>query len=151
MWDNPVPRAVDSRKIVMALEATYILATGLTKISILLFYRRLVSGSVSNTFVWAIRASIFSVAAYIIAFENTLIFGCRPIDAYWNQVDPIWRTSGDHPYSCLNEVATLYAANITSILQDFLTFLMPLLLFAKLQLPIRQKVLLSVIFGIGFL
>jgi hypothetical protein len=135
----------------MAIEATYILGTGLTKISILLFYRRLVSGTVSSRFVWAIRVSIFSVAAYIIAFENTLIFGCRPMNAYWNQVDPVWRTSPDHPYACLNEVATLYAANITSILQDFLTFLIPLLLFSRLQLPTRQKVLLSIIFGIGFL
>jgi hypothetical protein len=135
----------------MALEATYILATGLTKISILLFYRRLVSGSVSRGFVWAIRASIFSVAAYILTFENTLIFGCRPIYAYWNQVDPVWRTTPANTYSCLNEVGALYAANITSIVQDFLTFLMPLVLFSKLQLPIRQKVVLSGIFGIGFL
>jgi hypothetical protein len=135
----------------MAIEATYILATGLTKISILLFYRRLVSGTVSNGFVWAIRVSIFSVAAYILTFENTLVFGCRPINAYWNEVDPIWRTSGDHPYKCLSEVGALYAANITSIVQDFLTFLMPLVLFMKLQLPLRQKVVLSVIFGVGFL
>jgi hypothetical protein len=35
--------------------------------------------------------------------------------------------------------------------QDFLTFLMPLLLFRQLQLPIRQKILLGFIFGIGFL
>jgi len=97
-----------------------------------------------------IRASIFSVAAYIITFENTLIFGCRPLNAYWNQVDPVWRTSGEHPYACLNEVATLYTANITSVVQDFLTFLMPLVLFANLQLPIRQKILLSFIFGVGF-
>jgi hypothetical protein len=135
----------------MAIEALYVFSTGLTKISILLFYRRLVTGSVSTNFVWAIRVSIFSVAAYMLTFENTLVFGCRPIYAYWHQVDPVWRTSPGHQYSCLNEVATLYAANITSILQDFLTFLIPLLLFAKLQLPIRQKILLGLIFGIGFL
>jgi len=134
----------------MSIEATYILATGLTKVSILLFYRRLVSGSVSRGFVWAIRLSIFSVVAYILAFTNTLIFGCRPMNAYWNEVDPVWRTSGEHKYSCLSEVGTLFAANITSIVQDFLTFLLPLLLFSRLQLPMRQKVLLSGIFGIGF-
>jgi hypothetical protein len=123
----------------------------LTKISILLFYRRLVSGSVSNAFVWAVRVSIFSVAAYIITFETTLTFGCRPINAYWNEVNPVWRTLNENKYFCLDEVATLYSANITSIVQDFLTFLMPLLLFWNLQLPIRQKVVLGAIFGVGFL
>lgn len=135
----------------MAIECTYILATGLTKISILLFYRRLVTGSISSGFVWAIRASIFSVAAYIITFESTLIFGCTPINAYWHEVNIIWRASNEGKFRCLNEVGALYAANIISIVQDFLTFLMPLLLFRQLQLPIRQKILLGFIFGIGFL
>jgi hypothetical protein len=150
VWDNPVPRAVDSRKIVMALEATYILATGLTKISILLFYRRLVSGSVSRAFVWTVLTIIVSVMAYIITFELTLIFGCRPISAYWNEINPIWRTLNADEYFCLDEVVALYCANIISIVQDFLTFLMPLLLFRNLQLPIRQKVVLGCIFSVGF-
>jgi hypothetical protein len=133
----------------MALEATYLLSTGLTKISILLFYRRLVSGSVSHFFLWAVRIVIFSVFAYMIVFEFTLIFGCSPINAYWNQVNPGWRS--ENVYKCFDELATLYGANITSIVQDFLTFLMPLLLFKKLRLPRRQKVILGCIFGIGFL
>jgi hypothetical protein len=134
----------------MAIECTYIMGTGLTKISILLFYRRLVSGSVSNGFVWAIRASIFSVAAYIIIFENTLVFGCTPIHAYWDEVNPIWRSNNEGKFKCLSEIGALYTANITSIVQDFLTFLMPLILFAQLQLPRRQKIVLGVIFGVGF-
>jgi hypothetical protein len=135
----------------MAIESLYIFSTGLIKVSILLFYRRLVSGSVSYPFVWAVRIIIFSVVAYMITFETTLTFGCRPINAYWNEVDPIWRSMNANKYFCLDEVATLYAANITSIVQDFLTFSMPLLLFWKLQLPIRQKVILGCIFSVGFL
>src|SRR5258708_7327115 len=137
--------------MVMAIEALYVLSTGLVKISILLFYRRLVAGSVSKLFKWAVRACIFSVIAYIITFETTLILGCRPIYAFWNEVNPIWRGLNKGKYFCLDEVSTLYGANITIILQDFLTFLMPLLLFQKLQLPFRQKVLLGAIFGVGFL
>jgi hypothetical protein len=134
----------------MAIEGLYVFSTGLTKVSILLFYRRLVSGSVSRTFVWALFASIFSVVVYMITFEITLIFGCRPVDAYWNEIDPTWRTLNVGKYVCLDEVKALYAANIISILQDFLTFLMPLLLFTTLRLPIRQKIVLGCIFGVGF-
>jgi hypothetical protein len=135
----------------MVIETLYVLSTGLVKVSILLFYRRLVAGTVSRLFKWTVRVCIFSVIAYIITFETTLILGCRPINAFWNEVNPSWRSLNKDKYFCLDEVATLYAANITSILQDFLTFLMPLLLFQKLQLPSRQKILLGAIFGIGFL
>jgi len=117
----------------MAIEALYVFSTGLTKISILLFYRRLVSGSVSRAFVWTVLTIIVSVMAYIITFELTLIFGLNA-----------------DQYFCLDEVVALYCANIISIVQDFLTFLMPLLLFWNLQLPIRQKVVLGCIFSVGF-
>jgi hypothetical protein len=134
----------------MALEALYVFATGLTKISILLFYRRLVSGSISRIFYWTIIAIIISVVAYTVTFEFTLIFGCRPINAYWNEVNPIWRTLNADKYFCLDEIVALLCANITSIVQDFLTFLMPLILFWNLKLPIRQKVVLGCIFSVGF-
>jgi hypothetical protein len=111
----------------------------------------LVSGSVSQAFVWAVLTAIVSVIAYMITFESTLIFGCRPISAFWNEVSPIWRALNENKYFCLDELGALFAANITSIVQDFLTFLMPLLLFWNLQLPIRQKVVLGCIFSVGFL
>lgn len=134
----------------MAIEALYVFSTGTTKISILLFYRRLVSGSVSPAFVWTVLVIIGSVIAYTITFEFTLIFGCRPFHAYWDEINPIWRTLNSGQYFCLNEVVALYCANILSIIQDFLTFLMPLLLFWNLKLPIRQKVVLGGIFSVGF-
>jgi hypothetical protein len=137
--------------MVMIIEALYVFSAALIKISILLFYRRLVAGTVSRTFVWAVYATIFSVVAYVITFETTLMSGCRPINAFWNEVDPFWRELNVGKYFCLDEVSTLYGANITSIVQDFLACGMPLLLFWKLQLPIRQKILLGGIFGVGFL
>ena len=134
----------------MGLEAQYVLSTGLTKISILLFYRRLVSGSISRVFYWTVIAIIISVIAYTITFEFTLIFGCQPMNAYWNEVNPIWRALNEGKYHCLNEVVALLCANIISIIQDFLTFLMPLILFWNLRLPIRQKFVLGCIFSVGF-
>jgi len=148
VWDLPLSVGTQGRKIAMLIEALYLFSTGVIKISILLFYRRLVPSSVSPAFAWATRAIIASVVAYIIAFEAILLFGCRPINAFWNQVDPAWKKA--NKYQCPDELSVLFAANTTSIVQDFLAFLMPLLLFRKLQLPFRQKIILQAIFGIGF-
>jgi hypothetical protein len=135
----------------MVIEALYLVSTGLTKMSILLFYRRLVPSTVSSTFVWSTRAVIFSVLAYIAIFGIILLKGCAPMNAFWNQVDPAWKRLHAGQYKCLDEPALLFAVNITSIIQDFLTFLMPMMLFWNLRLPTRQKVILQGLFGIGFL
>jgi hypothetical protein len=135
--------------MVLGIEASYILSTGLTKVSILLFYRRLVGGTFSRLYIWGFRLIIVSVVAYTVIFELTLSLGCRPISAYWNQINPIWRELNQ--YKCLDELTALYAANITSIVQDFLTFSTPLLIFTKLRMPRRQKIVLGLIFGVGFL
>ncbi|KAF2400162.1 integral membrane protein [Trichodelitschia bisporula] len=148
-WDLTPADAIKTRKVAMAIEALYIMCTGLIKISILLFYRRMSEGSVTPVFRWAVRACIAFVIAYIITFEVTLFLGCRPISVFWNQVNPFW--VHEHPdFKCFNEAANLLAASAFSIIQDFIACGMPLILFWKLQLPFRQKVVLAAIFGVGF-
>jgi hypothetical protein len=74
----------------MVISATYVVSTSLTKISILLFYKRMSDGAVSRGFRLAVRASIAFVIAYMITFLSTLFFTCRPISSYWNQVSIQW-------------------------------------------------------------
>ncbi|KAK8152395.1 hypothetical protein BC567DRAFT_267948 [Phyllosticta citribraziliensis] len=139
---------VDSM-ITMAIEATYIIATGITKISILCFYRRIASGTVANWFLYATWASIAFVVAYMIAFLGTLFFGCSPISAFWNQVDPEWLVTNDGKWHCINEPGNLLAASSVSIVQDFLACGLPYLLLRKLQMSRRQKIALTAVFGVG--
>ena len=88
----------------MAIEALYMVGTSLTKISILLFYRRMVAGSVSKGFLWVVYVSIFSVIAYMITFLFTVFFNCRPINAMWDQVDLSWVGSHYGQYTCVSEL-----------------------------------------------
>jgi len=74
----------------MVISATYIMSTSLTKISILLFYKRMSDGAVSKGFRFAVRGCIAFVVAYMITFLLTLFLGCRPINSYWNQVSIKW-------------------------------------------------------------
>lgn len=169
-WDLTPEMAVQSRKvriceidvfhmsntttkITMAIESFYVVATGLTKISILLFYRRIADGSISRWFRIAVLSSITFVAAYMVAFLLALYLGCRPFNSYWNSVNINWIATHVEgvDYVCFNEGADDLVASIISIIQDFLACGMPTLLFWKLRLPRRQKIALGGIFGVGFL
>jgi len=64
-------------------EIIFLVATGCTKVSVLLFYRRLVEGTYSRTWKYATIAAIIFTTAYCVAFFFVLIFNCSPTDAYW--------------------------------------------------------------------
>ncbi|KAF2089621.1 hypothetical protein K490DRAFT_8203, partial [Saccharata proteae CBS 121410] len=146
-WDLTPELAIASRKATMAISALYIIGTGLTKISILFFYRRMASGSVSNWFLYVVWANIIAIIAYMITFLCTLFLGCYPTNSYWNQAVPQWAAT--HDWHCYNEGADMLTASAISVAQDFLACGLPLLLFWKLQISMRQKIALGAIFGAG--
>ncbi|OCK80245.1 hypothetical protein K432DRAFT_298128 [Lepidopterella palustris CBS 459.81] len=149
VWDQTRKTAVESRQIVMAIEALYICATCPTKISILCFYRRMASGTISKTFIYGVWASIAFVIFYGIAFLLTLVFTCTPVLAFWHVVDPVWSTT--HKFSCHNEAVEVLSSAIVSIIQDMIACALPVMLVWKLQLPRRQKFAIMGIFAIGLL
>jgi hypothetical protein len=126
-------------------------STATTKISILLFYRRLAAGTISNRFLCVVYAAIAFVVIYFIIFWINLFIGCRPFNAFWNQVNLFWVAANKGKYQCINEPANLLAAAIISVIQDFIACGVPTILFWKLRIPKRQKIALAAIFGVGFL
>ncbi|KAF1811990.1 hypothetical protein P152DRAFT_514656 [Eremomyces bilateralis CBS 781.70] len=150
VWDNPLPVLLQSRQITMALEQIYMLSTVTTKISILLFYRRLGVGAVTHRFLYCVYAAIAFVLGYFIVFTLTLWFHCRPISAFWLQVDILWNAKHKQDYTCINEPANLIAASTISVVQDFIVCGMPLVLFRNIRIPRRQKIVLAAVFGVGF-
>ncbi|KAH5073595.1 hypothetical protein HBH95_151250 [Parastagonospora nodorum] len=68
IWDVEYDYFPIQRKFVMAIYALFTLASGLVKMSVLLFYRRLSSRSVSPTFRWTMRIMMVVVGGYTIAF-----------------------------------------------------------------------------------
>ena len=131
------------------METLFCVCSGLIKISILLFYRRLSSRAISRTFRWATWISIYFIAAYSIAFAIVPIFICTPISAFWDQVDFIKLAQG-YEYKCLDEGTDIFVAAIVSTAQDLLTAMLPTILYWNLQIPLRQKMALFGIFGIGY-
>ncbi|KAF2871683.1 hypothetical protein BDV95DRAFT_457021, partial [Massariosphaeria phaeospora] len=149
IWDVKPRYFVTQRKFLLVIETVFSFATGLIKISILLFFRRLSSRSVTPSFRHATWISIGFIATSSIAFTLVPIFGCQPISAFWEQVDWEKRTHG-YKFSCFNEGADVTAAGIISAIQDLITAVLPTFLYWNLQVPLRQKIALFGIFAFGY-
>jgi hypothetical protein len=150
VWDIEPKYFPIQRKFVMANYCVFTLASGLIKLSVLLFYRRLSSRAVSPIFRWVMRIMMVIIACYTAAFIIVLVFSCRPFSAWWEQVDFAKKLSGTYRYNCLDEGADVVANGIISTVQDFIVAFLPTLLCWKLQMPLRQKVALYGIFAISY-
>ncbi|KAL6705173.1 hypothetical protein ACN47E_007278 [Coniothyrium glycines] len=149
IWDVEFHYFPIQRRYVMAIYCLFTLASGLLKMSILLFYRRISSRTVSRTFLWILRITWAMVLCYTIAFTIIPIFSCTPITAFWDQVD-VNKILAGYKYKCINEGADVVANGIASTLQDLIVAILPTILCWNLKMPIRQKVALYSIFAISY-
>lgn len=67
-----------------------IIGSSSTKISILLFYRRLAANSYTKSFLWAVRLGILYNALYCFGFMLYIVVECRPLVAYWQKFSTQW-------------------------------------------------------------
>ncbi|KAH8711824.1 hypothetical protein GQ44DRAFT_432071 [Phaeosphaeriaceae sp. PMI808] len=153
LWDFDLikdsEKLVTSRKYVLALECIFCLGSGFIKVSILLFYRRLSSRVVSNTFRWTTWISIGYIISFTIALTISPILGCQPLSAFWEQVDVKKKLKG-YKFHCFDEGADVFAASVISTTQDLLTAVLPTFLYWNLQIPLRKKIALVSIFALGY-
>jgi hypothetical protein len=126
---------------------TVVFSQSCTKISILLFYRRLAAGSLTKTFVWSIRIGIWYNVLYTTAFLLTIVFMCNPVDSYWQQ----FALTYHEKFKCGQEQLSLPASGAFSVLSDFYATIVPLLLLKDLKMSRKQKLLLYGLFALGFL
>ena len=111
----------------------------LVKISILLQYRRIFSGVIMQR-VTTFGIGLISAWAVMISFLLTLI--CVPVAAFW---DPTVEGR------CLSSLLVWYIMASFNLTTDVSLFIMPLPVIRSLQLPKRQKYILTAIFGLGLL
>jgi hypothetical protein len=141
---------VKGRQAVWAIEALNLMGTGLTKISILLFIRRLTLRNSTTAIIYTIWSSIVFVGLTTIVFELTLFLECRPFTAFWNRVD-IHYMLGGNQFHCVNEGAKLISAGAISTLQDFMVTTIPVVLLWDLRMDRRQKASIIAIFALGYM
>jgi hypothetical protein len=145
VWDVPISELIPSRYTAWWAQLCFLASIGCTKVSILLFYRRVTAATMHTTFLYVIFSAIGFIIAYTIAFSMVLFVGCRPLSAYWDSVLPTYT----QPYVCYDEGIVLPIFCIISVVTDIIVLALPYSIVWRMQMPFRQKVTLSVIFGVG--
>lgn len=135
------------KQATLSISILYLISTGLTKISILCFYRRI--GEIRPWFRWTIWINIAFIVCYTIAFTIAIPLECTPLDAYWNKSNPLW--AAKHHYKCINEGAKMVTAGAISATQDVLVCILPMALFWDLRISKRAKLALAFVFSLGTL
>jgi hypothetical protein len=146
-WD--VPPTIYSRlsMCAWAAQVAFLIATGCTKCSILLFYRRLQKGTFNKVWLYCIYAALAFTVAWTIGFVLTLVFSCNPTEANWESANPLYRKK----YSCVNARYENLISGTLSVVSDAYAVLLPCLMLRHFDVSKRQKVALNVIFCLGFI
>ncbi|KAJ9227202.1 hypothetical protein DTO027B5_791 [Paecilomyces variotii] len=145
IWDVPLEWIPTSEKLNMMFQVFFSFASTLTKLSLLWFCRRLLGAGIKGafrSFNLCLIAAMFVVAAMCITFVCMTIFQCNPVRAFWD-LEP------SYPYHCLNGNNDVFAASVVNIFTDLLCTVLPMPLIWRLKLPVRQRMAVISIFGVG--
>jgi hypothetical protein len=107
----------------------------------------LTSGTLQKPFLYVIYAAIAFIIAFAVAFGLVLLVGCRPLDAYWYSALPTYTEE----YYCYDEGTAVPAAAIINVITDFVVVSLPFYVVWGMKMPIRQKLTLFGIFGVGLM
>lgn len=125
------------------LEILYFVELMFLKLSMLFFYYRIFPGIQARRVIWGTVA--FNVAVGV-AFFFTGIFQCQPVSHYWTYWDGV-----DTGGKCININALAWANAAISIAVDVWMLGIPLFEVAKLQMALKKKAAVSLMFIVGTL
>jgi hypothetical protein len=134
------------------IEQLFLVSTTCTKLSVLLFYRRLVKGTYSHRFKVAVWIAIAFVIISWIVFTVLVIVTCTPMSGYWMQYDLKARASGK--YKCTSQhlvVALSKLSGSWSVISDFYSIMLPAALLMRIKTNPRQRWGLMFIFSVGYM
>ncbi|KAM3423899.1 hypothetical protein BST61_g1294 [Cercospora zeina] len=122
-------------------EMMYVVALPIIKISMLLTYLRIFQ---AKQFRWLVFGALGFNGAYLITFLLITMLQCRPLNLAW------LRWLKEYPGTCNNINAQSWAAAALNILLDVVVVGLPIPMLLKMDLNIRKKALVILMFGVGF-
>ncbi|KAF2120488.1 hypothetical protein BDV96DRAFT_267591 [Lophiotrema nucula] len=137
IWDQKAEWGVTYGKMAFAADILFPISCSLTKISLCLTYLRLFPSRTDKIFCYVLSSF---VTLYTIACIFLMLFQCTPIRGYWDV------STRQH---CINLRATLVSIAALNSLSDFLVYLWPAKPLWSLQLPLKQRLGLILIFAVG--
>ncbi|KAH8711866.1 hypothetical protein GQ44DRAFT_690083 [Phaeosphaeriaceae sp. PMI808] len=121
-------------------EIFYVVALGISKISILFFYLRVFPSKGFRQVTYTIMAFSW---AYTIAFFFATTFQCAPVRQAWTQWDKL------HSGRCNNIHLQGWVAAAINISLDIAVMVLPLKHLANLQMSLRKKLMVMAMFSVG--
>jgi hypothetical protein len=147
--DTTLSEAIMGRKALYALYILYPAATIPIRLSILLFYRRLSPSEVRPIFAKVIWGCMGFIVVYSLAIMIVACLTCLPVVSFWRLIDTEWTAL--HEFHCRDETPIYQAQILGVVVQDVTTWLMPIIILARLRLQWPRKMALGLLFGIGLL
>ncbi|EFE29865.1 integral membrane protein, putative [Trichophyton benhamiae CBS 112371] len=140
-FDVPEDDLKIALELYFALQMLYRVTINMTKLSILLLYRKIFD---TERFRFKLICDVLFVyiMLYTVATFIVTIFQCDPIPKAWAR---------DLPGTCVNLTAFWYANAALHTLTDVIILLLPMPVIKGLKLPRRQKLALNLVFALGIL
>ncbi|GIZ36963.1 hypothetical protein CKM354_000042700 [Cercospora kikuchii] len=142
VWTVPFENLTPMVKLMWADEILYVYGLGLVKISLLLTYLRFFS---SDRFRQITYIIIVLNLMFIFSFFIVIMTQCQPLSYTWNQWD------GEHKGKCLAINPIVWSSAVINIILDFLVLGLPIYQLWKMNLNTTKKLLVMLMFGVGFL
>lgn len=133
----------NAAKISYLAEITNAPTMFVAKCSILFQLRRLFcpDGTRNSTF-WAIHTLVFICSAYYTSAVFTFTFQCTPREKTWNPL---------LPGNCIDVSAAIVVQGVINLVLDVGILIVPLWAIWSLRLPMKRKLGISAVFGVGIL
>jgi hypothetical protein len=120
----------------------YSLSLTLTKISILLLYRKIFNYGWIKQAIKIVLVAVLIIGGWLLASVCT---ACVPLQAFWD-----WSLAWKEPVYC-QPVNMWWANQGLHLLTDFVIVLLPMPVVGTLTLPRKQKFAVIGVFALGFL
>jgi hypothetical protein len=147
VWDTPKSKASTGGLIAWILELLFLAAMTLIKVSVLLFFRRLVDRSYNKWFTYAIWLAIVFTIAYFVAFTLFLCLACMPLQASWKSLDLTWKK----PYRCVDRHVVDTLVGALSVFSDLYAMIIPICIIARIKMHTTRKIVLYGVFCCGLI
>ncbi|SMY24383.1 unnamed protein product [Zymoseptoria tritici ST99CH_1A5] len=143
IWDIQPGDIQNANIVAFSAKLLFVQAATFTRISLICFYYRLVRDSGIDWFIWVLHGGMFFVIGLGIAFTCIGIWLCSPVQAYW-VFPPIAGSK------CMDEGTTTLTIGIFNCLADLTTTLLPIPLVMRLKMPLKQRIEVCFLLGLGF-
>ncbi|OBT89070.1 hypothetical protein VE02_01965 [Pseudogymnoascus sp. 03VT05] len=142
VWDLPPKDSITSRKVSWASMLLYLTSSSLTKISILVFYLRILVEKKDKLIT---KITLGAMIIYYVVFLIVLFAQCRPLPYYWEILIPGAKGT------CLDEGVHMVTAGVLNVIFDLIIFAIPLRSLFTLKIRTTQKLQVISLFSAGLI